>query len=451
MRRSRKLVTSVIVIVAVVAVAVGYLLLRPSDPTRFAAGRRVDLAAYHEKDPTGVPASLAAADPIARGEYLTRAADCVSCHTAPGAKAYAGGRRFKLPFGNLYSPNITPDKETGIGDWSDNDFVRAMHAGIGRGGEHLYPAFPYTSYTLLTRGDVLAIKNYLFSLKPVRNAPPANDLQFPYNQRYLMFFWNLLFNPGHRFQPNIDQTAEWNRGAYLVEALGHCGDCHTPRNLLQGLKSSRKFAGATIEGWKAYNITPDPRTGIGAWSDDQLVRYLSSGHADGRGSAGGPMGEAVDNSLRFLVQDDVRAMSPYLRSVPPISEGIEVAANPGQPANSQASKTTGLGGGGDGVGWHVFAGACASCHNWDGRGVVSPYTSLIGSRSLNDPEAVNLTQVILHGSGLHTPHGPAFMPAFGKAYTDAEIAGLVTYVTGRFGAGTAPITPNDIAKRRQED
>jgi mono/diheme cytochrome c family protein len=254
------------IIVVVVAAAAGWFALHARDPTEFAGGRRVVLADYKGPDPTGVPAALAGPGPLMHGEYLTRAADCVACHTAPHGQPFAGGRAFKLPFGTLYSPNITPDKRTGIGDWTDGDFVRALHEGISRDGKHLYPAFPYPSYTLMTRDDALAIKTYLFSLKPIRNASPPNDLAFPFNQRYLMWFWNLLFNPDRRFMPNTSQTAEWNRGAYLSEALGHCGDCHTPRNAFQALDSRQKFAGAVIQGWKAYNITPDPASGSGSIS-----------------------------------------------------------------------------------------------------------------------------------------------------------------------------------------
>ena len=305
MSRVAKLVALAVVLAAIAAVA--WFLLRSGDPTAFARGKRVDLADFKGANPTGVPASLAQADPVARGEYLARAADCVACHTVPGGKPFAGGLAFKLPMiGTIYSTNITPDKDTGIGAWSDDEFVRMLHDGIGKGGEHLYPAFPYPAYALMTSDDALAIKSYLFSLKPIKYTPPPNDVAFPFNQRYLMTFWNVLFKPGHRFQPNADQPAEWNRGAYLVEALGHCGDCHTPRNILFGLKSRQKFAGALIQGWKAYNITPDPKWGIGEWSEAQLQGYLAHGHADGRSSASGPMAEVVDNSLRFLSQDDIR-------------------------------------------------------------------------------------------------------------------------------------------------
>jgi mono/diheme cytochrome c family protein len=448
MRRAMKFVTLAVVILVAVAAA-GWLVLRARDPTQFANGTRVDLADYHGPNPTGVPAFLAGADPVTRGQYLTRAADCVACHTAPGGKPFAGGRAFKLPFGTLYSTNITPDIESGIGGWSDEDFVRALHEGLRKDGEHLYPAFPYPSYTLLARSDVLAIKAYLFSLKPVRNVPPANDISFPYNQRYLMGFWNLLFNPDQRFRPNTNQTPEWNRGAYLAEALGHCGDCHTPRNLLQGLSASRKFSGAMIEGWKAYNISPDPMWGIGDWSDPQLADYLSTGHASGRSSAAGPMGEAVDDSLRFIVRDDISALMIYLRSVPPIGDSKDVAAVRALPPQMGAAKAPNPATNGSRLGLHTFAGACASCHSFDGSGTVSGYASLAGNRSVNDPEAVNLTQVLFEGARLHTPDGSVFMPTFGEGYSDAEIAAVANYVTGRFGTSASAITPDEVAKRRR--
>ena len=450
MSRSTKLIALVVLLLAVAAV--GWLTLRTGDPTDFASGARVELADFRGPDPTGVPPSLAGADLLARGEYLTRAADCAACHTAPGGKPFAGGLAFKLPMiGTLYSTNLTPDAETGIGAWSDEDFVRALHEGVGRDGEHLYPAFPYTSYTLMTRGDALAIKAYLFSLKPINNTPPPNDIGFPFNQRYLMWFWNVLFNPGHRFQPNPDQPAEWNRGAYLVEALGHCGDCHTPRNILFGLKSNQKFAGAIIQGWKAYNITPDPKWGLGAWSDTQLQGYLLHGHADGRSSASGPMAEVVDNSLRFLSQDDIGAMATYLKSVPSIADSGSVAAAETPSAQEPSPKEIPLDSSGDPLGLRVFEGACTGCHDFNGSGAVSNYASLVGDRSVNDPAGTNATQAILQGTHLHTSLGKIFMPGFGNGYSDAEIAALVNFMTSRFGTSASALTPDEVASHRQGD
>jgi mono/diheme cytochrome c family protein len=242
----------------------------------------------------------AASDLVARGEYVTRAADCAGCHTVPGGTLFAGGRAFSLPFGVLYSPNITPDPATGIAGYSDDDWVSVLHDGVARGGKHLYPAMPYASYTKMSRDDALAVKAYLLSLPPVQAKIPANQIRFPFNQRWGMIFWNMLNNPGRRFQPETDKSADYNRGAYLVDALGHCGECHTPRNLTMGLKNSRRLAGTEQVGWLAYNLTSDRDRGLGGWTDADLEQYLSTGHADGHGPASGPMSEVVEYSLRYL-------------------------------------------------------------------------------------------------------------------------------------------------------
>jgi mono/diheme cytochrome c family protein len=254
-------------------------------PYAFAAGQPVDLAAYAGPSPTGTPVELTRADARTRGEYITRMADCAACHTAKGGESFAGGRPFILPFGTIYTPNITPDRETGIGAWSDAQFLKAVHQGISADGSHLYPAFPYASYTMLTDADVLAIKAYLFSLKPVRKANKPNTFFFPVNQRWLMAFWSAFFNSDKRFRPIQEQSPVWNRGAYLVEAAAHCGECHTPRNLMQAMNQRKKFAGGAAEGWTAYNITSDRESGVGDWSAEELSAYLASGHAHGRGSA----------------------------------------------------------------------------------------------------------------------------------------------------------------------
>src|SRR3979490_3077441 len=315
---ARRILLSVAAIV-VVALVVGIWILRGPGPIAFAGGAKVALADYRGTNPTGVPAKLAQASLVERGAYLARAADCMVCHTTKDGKEYAGGLSFKLPFGTLYSTNITPDKETGIGNYTDQDFLNAVHRGTRRDGARLYPAMPYTSYTYITDADALAIKAYLFSLPPVRAAAPANTLAFPFNQRWAMMFWSALFNPDVRYEPDTSKTPAWNRGAYLAEALAHCGECHTPRNLAFALDNRKKFAGAVTAGWRAYNITSDKTTGIGGWRDDDLVAYLSIGHADGHGTASGPMGEAVDHSFSQLAAEDIRAVVAYLRTVPPIA------------------------------------------------------------------------------------------------------------------------------------
>ena len=253
---ARRILLSVVAIV-VVAVAIGLWIVRGPGPMAFADGPKVALADYRGANPAGVPAALAQASVVERGAYLARAADCMVCHTTAGGKEYAGGLGFKLPFGTLYSTNITPDKETGIGNYSDQDFLAAMHRGIRRDGARLYPAMPFTSYTYVSDADALAIKAYLFSLPPVRAAAPENTLMFPFNQRWAMGFWSALFNPDTRFQPDTSKSPEWNRGAYLAEALAHCGECHTPRNLAFALNNRLKFAGAVTAGWRAFNISSD--------------------------------------------------------------------------------------------------------------------------------------------------------------------------------------------------
>jgi mono/diheme cytochrome c family protein len=386
---------------------------------------------------------------IARGQYLTRAADCAACHTAPGGKSFVGGYPFKLPFGTLYSTNITPDISTGIGTWSDDDFVRALQTGVAKDGERLYPAFPYTSYTGMSRDDAVAIKAYLFSLPAVHAPAKPNTFPFPFNQRWAMMFWNLVFLKDHRFETRTDLNAQQNRGAYLATALGHCGECHTPRNLGYGLESSRQFAGATLTGWRAWNITSDKRFGVGGWSDQQLADYLNEGHADGHGSAGGPMGEAVENSLQYLTPQDTAALITYLRTVPAKPGDADTDVNTA-PATVLASNAWAPGGdaGLAGIGPHIFEGACASCHQWNGQGQQTPYAALAGSQAVNDPGGMNIVQTLIHGAKVRTAKGVAYMPAFGAAYTDQEIAAVSNYVIGHFGGKTGAVTPSMVHKAR---
>ena len=428
---------------SVLAAAALWYFMGPG-PLTFAGAETIRLADYKESNPTGVPAELSRADLVVRGRYLTDAADCRACHTREGGAPFAGGRAFKTRFGMLYSTNITPDRDTGIGAWSTGDFLRAVHQGVRPDGTHLYPAFPYAAYTYLTDDDVQAVWAYLRSLPAVKNPIPANKLAFPFNQRWLMGIWSRLFNPDRRFAPNLRHSAEWNRGAYLAEALAHCGDCHTPRNALQGLDNRRKFSGALTAGWRAYNITGDARTGVGAWTDQAVAQYLATGHAATHGTASGPMGEAVDLSLSKLVPSDVQALVTYVRSIPPIASSsfplvrTEVAdAMPG----------SGSGGSVDSLGERVFAGACSGCHGWTGTSPLMDRAALIGSRSINDPTAVNVVQMVLNGSRAGSSSATG-MPAFGMGYSDAEIAAVANYVTGRFGAKASVVTASTVAHLR---
>jgi mono/diheme cytochrome c family protein len=443
----RALFIGAAVLVFVAAVVFDRIVLGPG-PMAFAGGSRVLLANYHGADPTGVPPSLAHASLIQRGEYLARAADCASCHTAKGGTPFAGGLAFVLPFGTIYSANITADKDTGIGGWSDAAFLGAIHKGVDDEGKTLYPAMPYASYTGMTDEDALAIKAYLFSLKPVHNDVPDNKLGFPFNQRWLIGIWSVFFNPDKRFEPDTDRSAQWNRGAYLAENLAHCGECHTPRNLAFALDNRAKFAGEIQSGWRAYNITADKDSGIGGWSDAELAQYLSQGHANGRGTAAGPMGEAVDKSLKYLTADDTAALVAYLRTVPGISSsGLPAPKVVPAPASHREGVVADY----DPRGKALFAGSCASCHDWTGVSPLTPYATLTGARAVNDRAATNVAQIVLQGMVRDTPHGKAFMPSFGHAFSDAEVAAVANYVTARFGARPSAIGVKDVAKLRQEN
>ena len=440
MSRGRLTLLLVAVVLIPVAVSVGRMVFQPV-PYAFAGGHPVDLAAYKGPSPTGVPPELLRADDHTRAEYILRMADCEACHTAKGGAPFAGGRPFVLPFGTIFTPNITPDPETGIGEWTDAEFLRAVHRGISRDGSRLYPAFPYASYTLLTDADVLAIKAYLFSLAPVREANKPNTFSFPFNQRWLMALWSAFFDRDQRFRPIQEQTPEWNRGAYLAEAAGHCGECHTPRNLLQAMNERQKFAGGIAEGWNAYNITSDAESGVGSWSAEELAAYLASGHAHARGTASGPMAEAVDLSLSKLTRSDIAAIVTYVRSVKPIrSDALLTPAG----AAADSPKIAAVD---NFQGKRVFEGNCASCHTWTGAGAILEEAQLTGARAVNDPSAANVVQMILSGSG-DAQTGQAYMPGFGAAYSDAEIAATANYVTARFGSRPSHTTPDKVAMLR---
>ena len=442
---ARRIVAGVAAIV-VVALAVLLWILRGPGPMAFAGGSKVALADYKGANPAGVPANLAQASVVERGAYLAQAANCMPCHTTRDGKQYAGGLGFKLPFGTLYSTNITPDKETGIGNYSDQDFLNAMHRGIRRDGDRLYPAMPFTSYTYMTDADALAIKAYLFSLPPVRAETPADTLTFPFNQRWTLAFWSALFNPDTRFEPDTSQSPEWNRGAYLSEALAHCGECHTPRNLAFALDNREKFVGEVTAGWRAFNITSDKATGIGGWRDEDLGAYLSTGHADGHGTASGPMGEAVDHSLSQVAPEDIRAMVAYLRTIPAIpSPDLPASRAPPAPASHKQG-----GGTAEARGKAIFQGACVSCHGWTGESPLSPFATLVGTWAVNDPTATNVAQIVISGTERHVPEDAISMPAFGDAYSDVEIAAVANYVTARFGSQPSHLTAQDVAKLRNE-
>jgi len=407
-------------------------------------------------DAASVAPSGTNADQIKRGEYLARAADCIACHTVDKAKPFAGGYPLATPFGTIYGPNITPDNETGIGTWTDEDFIRALHLGIGKQGEHLYPAFPYTAFTKLSRDDVLAIKAYLFSLPAIQQKTPENKLPFPLNQRFVLAGWKLFnFKPA-RWQADASKSAEWNRGAYLVEGLAHCQECHTPRNITMGVNKKLAFGGAQLGGWTAYNITPDAVSGVGGWKDQELVQYLKTGLVPGKASAGGGMAEAIGYSLQYLTDPDLRAIVTYLRSVPAIHDEDDLKPRYAWGAASQddadlrgiapVSNSVVASGGAE-----LFSGNCASCHAASGAGVVGGYypslfnNSVVGAR---DPS--NLLMVILNGVQRNGEAEETFMPGFAAHLSDAQIATLSNYVLKQYGNTAAPtVTPEHVKIQRQ--
>ncbi|MFM0322251.1 cytochrome c [Caballeronia glebae] len=381
---------------------------------------------------------------VTQGEYLVRAGGCMSCHTADPARPFAGGRPIPTPFGNVFAPNITSDRDTGIGAWTDAQFVRAMREGIGRNGERLYPAFPYTSYTLLSDADLLAMRAYLATVPPVRAATPRNTLSFPFDQRWLMALWNLVNLSPRRFVREPSKSAEWNRGAYLVEGLGHCGECHTSRGWLGGLKQRERLGGATIAGWQAGNLTPDRVAGIGAWRDDELLRFLSTGAAPGRAYALGPMAEVVSSSTQYLTPADSRAMIAYLRAVSSVAvKDARVRTSFGRPARADITSL-------DSPGARFYAAACASCHGVTGEGS-KPFPSLVHdgvSGALGTATTGNLVLVILRGVNRQTRDSHALMPAFGTQFTDEQIADLSNYVTAQFGDPRAKTDAKAVARLR---
>ncbi len=428
---------------AVLAAVIAWRMLVLPGPLSFAGGTQVDLASYSAASPIGVPRELAGADDLTKGKYLTEAADCMACHTVKGGKPYAGGRAFRLPFGVLYAPNITSDRTTGIGAWSEPDLLRAMHKGISRDGSRLYPAFPYASYAQIADGDVRLIRRYLATIPPVRQANRPNTFSFPYNQRWLMGFWSTFFVPGQPFRPISERSAAWNRGAYLVEGATHCGECHTPRTLAQAMDTRRKFAGGVAEGWNAYNITSDRESGIGGWSPAQLASYLKHGYARGHGVASGPMEEAVDLSLSKLTDSDIAAMVTYLQTIPPRrSSEFAAMAKP-------ASRSPVEGPGFDAPGARIFANACASCHAWNGSGALVGEAQLTGNRAVNDQTAANAALMVLNGMG-RPDQIRRYMPSFRDSHSDAEIADVVNYVTARYGGTPSKLTGADVAKLRAE-
>lgn len=380
--------------------------------------------------PIAAPAIATAAHSATwqRGRYLARLGDCEACHTRTGGQPFAGGRAIPTPYGTAYTTNITPDRATGIGNWSEQDFYRAMHDGIRRDGAYLYPVFPFPSFTRMTRADVDAIFAYLQTVPAVHSSNVSNAFRWPYSARGMMKVWRALyFTPG-TFKPDSKRSPTWNRGAYLVTGVAHCGACHSPRNRLGALVSSQALAGGTvpIDNWHAPNITPNTTFGIGKWSAADIRDFLATGHSP-KGDAIGPMRGVIESSLQHLTPADINAIVTYVQSVP-ARNGLGLAIAPPVPVDPDAGK-------------QLYHDNCAACHGDDGRPAHPYYPGLRDNPVVQNLDPTDMILQMLHGgfqaSTKANPY-PYSMPPFGASLTDAEIATLASYVRRSFG-NHAPI------------
>jgi len=376
------------------------------------------------------PFSSFAADLVARGARLAAVGDCDTCHTVPGGPHYAGGRQIPTPFGTVYSTNITPDRDTGIGGWSEAAFARAVREGVSRRGRYLYPAFPYDHYAKLADDDVHALYAFVMTRSPVIQRTPRTRLAFPLNQRWLVALWNLLYLDRTPFRSDPGRSAEENRGAYLVEGLGHCGDCHTPRNLLGAEKSGEALAGGMAEGWHSPALDAASPAPV-PWNADHLFAYLHQGWDTEHGAAAGPMQPVVED-LAQADPGDVRAIAAYIAALqgPPSAERQRRAE--ALLAQSARREPTAPAHPADDLGAAIFAGACASCH-FGGPAMVPPRgIDLALSSAIAAPDPSDAVYVIL--DGIRPPEGRPgpWMPGFAGAFTDAQLGALLRYLRGQY-------------------
>ncbi|WP_037378925.1 cytochrome c [Serratia sp. M24T3] len=391
---------------------------------------------------------------IAQGKYLAIAADCGACHTPPNdGAAMSGGYAIQSPLGTIYASNITPSKVAGIGNYSEQDFARAVREGINKQGQYLYPAMPYISYSRITDQDIHALYAYfMHGVAPVDKPSTPTRLAFPFNIRSSMALWNTLFSRNKPFAPAEDVSAEVNRGNYLVNALEHCDTCHTPRNALMGQDDGKALSGGELGSWYAPNITPDKHSGIGNWSAAELAQYLKTGHLAGKAQAAGPMAEAVEHSTQHLDDSDIQAMVGYLQQIPAIDTGAEKSRDSyGQPANTELA----LRGNSSAVdsGWQIYSGSCANCHQAQGQGTAY-YPSLFHNSATGADNPANLVAAILYGVHRDINGQQVAMPAFGPdgnysvQLSDRQIADVSNYVLKNFGNPQVSVTADQVKEIR---
>lgn len=385
----------------------------------------------------GAPPQAPTADmQVQRGRYLVALGDCVACHTQQGGARFAGGRPVQTPFGTLLSANITPDRDTGIGGWTADQFWRALHEGIDDEGHHLYPAFPYNYYTGITRADADAMFAYLRTLQPVQHRFERNKLPFPYNQRWLLTFWNGLFLHKGPMQADASQSAQWNRGAYLVQALGHCEACHTAKDFLGGPKSGERFRGGIFGTWFAPDITSNRHTGIGGWTDDELREFLRKGF-NTHSAAAGEMGEMVAFSSSQMTDQDLDAVVTYLRSLPASPETRVAAPDAAVMRQGEA----------------IWKDSCSACHRMDGSGVPRFFPPLARNANLQQRDATTVLHYILAGTR-RVPNDraptPLSMPAYDWKLDDQQVAAVATFVRNSWGNSAPAVPPDAVHKLRAQ-
>jgi mono/diheme cytochrome c family protein len=424
MRTSARIALAV-VIMAVIAAAALYL-LHPGMLPKMAGPREIS----------------ATTQTINRGEYLARAGDCVACHTAPNGRQFAGDRPMQTPFGSLFVPNITPDEETGIGRWTSDDFYRMMHTGVSRDGTLLYPAMPFASYTKVTRADSDAIYAYLMSVPPVKQSNRPHELRFPFNNRDLLLGWRTLYFTEGEYISDPKQSSQWNRGAYLVQGLGHCAMCHTAINALGGSSESKAFEGGMIpnQNWYAPSLTSNREAGLGNWEIKDIADLLQVG-ASHRGTVYGPMAEVVYNSLQYLSDEDVEAMAVLLKALPQRDSEL--------PPTSQARLVNPAV---MELGRKVYAKQCAVCHGDEGKGQAPAYPPLAGNQSITMSSPVNSIRMVLNGGyspGTRKNPRPHGMPPFSHILDDDEVSAVVTYIRVAWDNSGTPVTPAQANELRK--
>lgn len=376
-----------------------------------------------------VSTAASAAD-VGAGRYQSVLGDCEGCH----GKNLAGGVELMTPFGKLVAPNITQDKDTGIGNYTAEDFRRAMKEGIAPGGKRLYPAMPYPAYARMSDADIAALWAYFRTIKPVRHVVDVNQLRFPFNLRFMMRGWNMLFFRPAPYVPDASKSAAWNRGAYIATGPAHCGTCHTPKSFF-GADTGLPLSGALLQGWFAPDLTGDRDAGLGGWSARDVVEYLKTGR-NGHSIASGPMAEVVEHSTANMKDADLQAVAVYLKDLPPS------AGNGGGASGVEAQMKSGAG---------IYRMNCAACHSFNGRGDSVLFPPLAGNALVRQAGAQTLVRVVLAGSkAVATPAAPTGpgMPSFAWKLNDEQVANVLTYIRNNWGNRAPAVSADEVAKIR---